>query len=286
MALDLDPDLVPKAKLGLHCAQILLAFVAWCLELAVFAGENAKVVGNNAWTFSVFFLTIPAWVYLIMTPRFPRTRKWAEPHAMMAVDGLFTFIWLSAFASQAAYNTAGLCGKACGISKSVVGLGVFVCLLFAASAFLSAYTLQYWKFHGTLPGYDSRQLRTGDNNIDPDKAAFSMAPHDEEAYERVNMDEDHTNNNSNPYVDSAGYAHANPYAHDDNDDHDTPAGRYGAVPSQRSDLFNQDTEYTSGGGADLPSSPRRYSGAASRVSYSDEPAKFPPANYDRIGSMK
>ncbi|KAG5986389.1 hypothetical protein E4U43_005528 [Claviceps pusilla] len=113
-----------------------------------------------------------------------------------------------------------------------------------------------------------------------------MAPHDEEAYERVNMDEDHTNNNSNPYVDSAGYAHANPYAHDDNDDHDTPAGRYGAVPSQRSDLFNQDTEYTSGGGADLPSSPRRYSGAASRVSYSDEPAKFPPANYDRIGSMK
>ncbi|KAG5981641.1 hypothetical protein E4U55_002726 [Claviceps digitariae] len=296
MALDFDPDLVPKAKLGLHCAQILLAFIAWCMEIAVFVGENAKVVRNNGWTFAVsssqnlqFFLTIPAWVYLIMTPRFGRTRKWAEPHAMLAVDAAFTIIWLSAFATQAAYNTSGLCGQVCNTSKGVVGLGVFVCLLFAASTFLSAHTLTYWKFHGTLPGYDSRKLRTGDNNIDPDKAAFSMAPHDEEAYERVNMDVDdqdhHTNNNSNPYVDSAGYAHANPYIHDEpDDDHD--AGRYGALPPRRSDLFNQDTEYTSGGAADLPATSHRYSGASSRVSYSSEPATFPPANYDRIGPMK
>ncbi|KAG5939561.1 hypothetical protein E4U53_007779, partial [Claviceps sorghi] len=126
MALDFDPDLVPKAKLGLHCAQILLAFIAWCMEIAVFVGENAKVVRNNGWAFAVFFLTIPAWVYLIMTPRFERTRKWAEPHVMMAVDGAFTIIWLSAFASQAAYNSSGLCGKACSTSKGVVGLGVFI----------------------------------------------------------------------------------------------------------------------------------------------------------------
>jgi hypothetical protein len=45
---------------------------------------------------------------------------------MLVVDALFTVIWLSAFSTQAAYNTADLCGSACGISKAIVGLGVFV----------------------------------------------------------------------------------------------------------------------------------------------------------------
>jgi hypothetical protein len=62
----------------------------------------------------------------MMAPRFPRTRKIAEPRAMLTVDAVFTVIWLSAFATQAAYNTSGLCGSACGISKAIVGLGVFV----------------------------------------------------------------------------------------------------------------------------------------------------------------
>ena len=73
-----------------------------------------------------FFLTIPAWIYLCMAPRFPRTRKIAMPQVMLAVDAVFTVIWLSAWATQASYNTAGLCGEACGISKAIVGLGVFV----------------------------------------------------------------------------------------------------------------------------------------------------------------
>lgn len=48
-----DPNYVPPVKLGLHCAQVLLSFVAWCLELAVFAGEDAKITGRNGWTFGV-----------------------------------------------------------------------------------------------------------------------------------------------------------------------------------------------------------------------------------------
>jgi len=61
-----------------------------------------------------------------MTPRFSRARKFAEPHAMLVVDLLFTIIWLSAFATQAAYNTSGLCGKGCSLSKAIVALGVFI----------------------------------------------------------------------------------------------------------------------------------------------------------------
>lgn len=48
-----DPDNVPLAKLILHCSQILLAFVAWCLEIAVFNDSKASIVGDNGWTFAV-----------------------------------------------------------------------------------------------------------------------------------------------------------------------------------------------------------------------------------------
>lgn len=144
-------------------------------------------------------------------------------------------------------------------------------LLFLATSFLSAYTLTYWKFHGTLPGYDSPKVRGGDSNIDPDKAAFSMAPHDEEAYERVNAD-DHEHSN---YAEAGRYGHANPYSQDEEDDPD----RYGALPPRRAELFNQDTGYNSGSAA-FPQTTQPYGG--SQIAYSDEPAKFPAANYDRM----
>lgn len=53
MGIDIDPDLVPPVKLGLHCGQVALSLVVWCLEIAVFTGKDAKVVGNNGWTFGV-----------------------------------------------------------------------------------------------------------------------------------------------------------------------------------------------------------------------------------------
>ena len=60
-----------------------------------------------------------------MAPLYPRAWRIADPKAMLVTDFLFTIIWLSAFATQAAYNTADSCGSACGPSKAIVGLGVF-----------------------------------------------------------------------------------------------------------------------------------------------------------------
>lgn len=48
-----DPDYVPKVKLGLHAFQVVLVFVLWCLELAVFNGKDAEITGLNGWTFGV-----------------------------------------------------------------------------------------------------------------------------------------------------------------------------------------------------------------------------------------
>lgn len=61
-----------------------------------------------------------------MTPRFARTLRFANVHAMFAVDLLGVILWLSAFATQAAYNTSGLCGNRCSISKGVVAIGVII----------------------------------------------------------------------------------------------------------------------------------------------------------------
>ncbi|KAK1760670.1 hypothetical protein QBC47DRAFT_11793 [Echria macrotheca] len=286
--MEFDPEKIPTFKLAAHSAQIVCAFVLWCLEIAVFRADGSVINGNVGWTFAVCFLSIPAWVYLIMAPRFPRTRKLAEPRAMAVVDGLFAFIWLSAFSTQAAYNTANQCGTACSMSKAIVALGVFVFLFFCVSTFLSIYTVKYWQWHNRLPGYDKLVLQN--QNIDPDKAAFSLAPHDEEAYAPVSTD-DHDH-------DPAG----RPGAHSDYSDPygapsrvSEPYGGAGAVaagstvsglaqnPFQQDNPFDSDTEYhrTSPG----PSATGgRYAPPSAQDEFEDEhrPVAFPSANYDRI----
>lgn len=156
---EFNNERIPLYKLIIHIVQVVFSLAIWCMEIAVF--KYGTVTGQMGWTFGVVsldplqipfgqhhhhyhhhhhhyqlalltpspyhqcFLSIPAWVYLIMAPRYPRTRKIAQPNAMLCIDALYTIIWLSAFATQAAYNTANDCGSACGVSKAIVGLGIF-----------------------------------------------------------------------------------------------------------------------------------------------------------------
>ncbi|KAK4041661.1 hypothetical protein C8A01DRAFT_14640 [Parachaetomium inaequale] len=290
--LEFDPERIPTFKLVFHSLQILFGFVSWALGIAVFRADGSKVVGNNGWTFAVFFLSVPAWIYLMMAPRFPRTRKIAEPHAMLVVDALFVVIWLSAFSTQAAYNTANLCGTACGISKAVVAMGVFVCLFFGVTTFFSIWTLKYYQWNNRLPGYDRAQLNS--QNIDPDKAAFSMAPHDEEAYAPVNVnDHEHDDHlDGSHYGGGAGASVVGGGARSDYSDpygagtashvggastvssyHDNPFRQQEANP-----FDSHETEYSSasmsaaGGG--------RYAAPTAMDGFED--ARFPHADYDRI----
>ncbi|KAJ2968642.1 hypothetical protein NUW58_g10180 [Xylaria curta] len=177
--LNINPDRVPNIKAALHAFQAVLAVVIFALGIVVFRDGDAKIVGNNGWPFGLCFLSIPALIYLALAPRSERTRKIAVPNVMLVVDAVFAIFWLSAFASQAAYNTANLCGGACNVSKAIVGLAFFELLSWIFTTLISTYTLRYYQQNGDLPGYE--KLGAG-QNIDPDKAAFSMAPHDEEAY--------------------------------------------------------------------------------------------------------
>lgn len=300
--LEFDPERIPMFKLIFHSLQILFGFVSWALGIAVFRADGSRVVGNNGWTFGVFLLSVPAWIYLMMAPRFPRTRKLAEPHAMLVVDAVFTIIWLSAFSTQAAYNTANLCGTACGLSKAVVAMAVFVFLFFCVTTFFSIWTLKYYQWNNRLPGYDRTQLNS--QNIDPDKAAFSLAPHDEESYAPVNAadhdDHDHDNDGSS-YNGAGGYGgggarsdYSDPYGGAGSgigsgvgagtashvggastigsSYHDNPFRQQEANP-----FDGHDTEYHSGS----VSTAGRYATPAPTTD-GFEDARFPRADYDRI----
>lgn len=142
--------------------------------------------------------------------------------------------------------------------------------------------MTYYNFHGNLPGYDNRKIRGGEN-IDPDKAAFSMAPHDEEAYERVHMDDQEASGSGYGGGGSMGnrydthnnrYGDANPYSAEDDD-----PNRYGSVPHRQNSLFDNDTAYRPGGSPQPASMP--YANPPAADPYDDHPVHFPSGNYDR-----
>lgn len=241
--------------------------------------------GNNGWLFGLCFLTIPAWVYLCMAPRWPRTRKFAEPRAMAAVDGVFGIFWLSAFASQAAYNTAGSCGKVCNLSKAIVGLAFFVTLFFVGSTLVSIYTVKYWKWNnGRLPGYpekDNKKMRLGDSDIDPDKNAFSTDMHDVEGQYAAVNNEDRDDDQNTSY--GGGYSSLG--SRYGNTDIDGYGGRsevsYGAG---RTDLsgYTEDTEYRPQTAATSSVGGHPYNPPSAVDDYDDDrPAQFPAGNYGR-----
>ncbi|KAG4442176.1 hypothetical protein IFR05_002334 [Cadophora sp. M221] len=252
---EFDVHNLQKIKMFVHIAQSAFILVAWAVEIAVFKGAD-KIDGRPGWFFGLCFLTIPAIIYLTMTPRFPRTRKLANPYAMACVDGLFCILWISAFASQASYNSSGKCKGACGISKAVVGLGVFIWLFWIVTTFMSLYGVVYYKREGYLPGASRAPFNA--QQIDPDKESFSTAPHDDE-YAPVHNTDDH----ELPDHEGSGYGGSssagNPY------DANSYGGGY--VPPT---VHDEPTGYTG------------YSGAAPVNSSASGRLQFPEARYSNV----
>lgn len=160
------------------------------------------------------------------------------------------------------------------------------------STFVSIATLQYYNFNGVLPGYDS--LRTGrphPTNIDPDKAAFSTAPADEDGhYAPVGMNDDEPEFNASPYggasmagPGSSTMPHdpyeANTYepnAYEPNTSYGGAAAGMGTMGSRYGEDEFQSHPPATG--------PQMYSPPAAHELHEDSSSvHFPTANYDRIG---
>ena len=161
------------------------------------------------------------------------------------------------------------------------------------TTFFSIWTLKYYQWNNRLPGYDRAQLNN--QNIDPDKAAFSMAPHDEEAYAPVNVndhDHDHDDHLDGSHYGGAGASvvggggarsdYSDPYgagtashvggASTVSSYHDNPFRQQEANP-----FDSHETEYSS---ASMSAAGGRYAAPTATDGFED--ARFPHADYDRI----
>jgi hypothetical protein len=287
--IEFDPEQIPKVKLILHGIHGVLAFIIFVLEIVVFRAQDSRITGNNGWTFAMCFLTIPAVLYLAMAPRWERTRRIAQPHAMLVVDVLWAILWVSGFATQASYNARDECGQGCAVSRGVVAVAFFQILFWIASAGISAITLKHYQHNGVLPGYENLSNRPGGGeNIDPDKAAFSMAPHDEEAYAPVHMDDRHDDDHHGPSpysADAYGGAGVSGSAYG----HDTSYRPQSTSPPPQENPFDNTYQmndpysdsYNNLYGGSQVSSSQVYAPPTADDYDPTRPAQFPSANYDR-----
>ncbi|KAK2766075.1 hypothetical protein FQN54_007590 [Arachnomyces sp. PD_36] len=192
---------LPSPNLGriktiLHAVQAFVIFLAWAFTIAVFTREGATD-GRTGWYFGLCWLSIPALIYLVGVPIWPRARRFGNAYAFAFLDILFTLFWFSAWVAVASYVAAGKSagpgdtgdddeeddsednkeGKSgcdafgygspgkCKLSTGTVILGVVIFLLFVATSYLSIRNVQHYRRTGTMP----------DAPTDPSFAAQSQA---------------------------------------------------------------------------------------------------------------
>lgn len=176
-------------------------------------------------------------------------------------------------------------------------------LFWIFSTLVSVFTLKYYQTNGDLPGYEALDSRTA--NIDPDKAAFSMAPHDEEAYAPIHNndheDDDHRSNVHNPYsADAYGSVNSNTMFDSETAYNSHGGGSQAGQADPFADNAYGAQSHTGGGGYSdnmYNSGANPYGGSqvggssiyappTAEESYDDgRPAKFPTGNYDRTGVL-
>jgi len=250
-----------KYKLAVHIFQAVLMVTTWVLDIVVMR-STAIIDGRLGWNFGLTFLTIPAIIYLTMTPRFPRTRKLANPHALLVIDFLYCIMWLSAFAAVANWNGTGKCKGGCSVSKAVVAIGVFLWFAWIISTTMSIYGLVYYRREGYLPG--ATRVPHNANMIDPDKEAFSTAPHDDEYAPVHNADEHELHDDGFPGASS----HAPDYESTHTPDYE---------PSSYGGSYRPPTAH------DEPTAYTGYSASAySSQNSRTGRAQFPSGNYDNL----
>lgn len=169
---------IQKCKVVAHVFQILLVFIAGCLTLAVITKDGGTGSATKYYI-ALCFLTGPGIIYLAMVPAWRRTKRFANVYAFLALDALYTILWFAAFIAVAMWNSKGIRNGAvdagagknngncttfkfgnetkCKLSRSTVGLGAVVFILFGVTAGISSYFLIKFKREGVLP-YESDKM--------------------------------------------------------------------------------------------------------------------------------
>ncbi|MCJ1256776.1 hypothetical protein MMC24_004600 [Lignoscripta atroalba] len=188
---------VGRGKQVLHALQALLVFVAWAVTIAIFTQPDSTG-SPTTFYFILCWFSVPAFIFLTAIPAFARTKRFANPYALAAVDILFTILWFAALIAVAVWTNSGIkageakkndedakgCSafgygpeKTCKLSRVTVNLGVIIFLLFLATSLISAYNLIYYRKNGHLPNATPEFSDPTSNEAQ--KYAFSSNPNDE-----------------------------------------------------------------------------------------------------------
>ncbi|KAH0544404.1 hypothetical protein FGG08_001430 [Glutinoglossum americanum] len=232
-----------RAKIVGHIFQGILVFIAWAITFSILISPGGTD-GRSKWYFTLCWFTAPALIYMSMTPRFERTRKFANAYAFAALDILFCIFWFSAFVAVAAFNAASEnrgaaerklpmtncstfangSAKKCLLSKVTVGLGSVICISFILTGAVSVHALMQYRKNGTF-------LATNRSSIEAQTKA-----HTNEAFSS-NLDDDGTYAEPGQEHDEHALLHST----------ETEGGRH---PGQRWDESHEDHHDYPGGGYD------------------------------------
>ncbi|KAI1912127.1 hypothetical protein LOZ53_004794 [Ophidiomyces ophidiicola] len=184
-----------RTKTLLHAFQAFIIFLAWAMTIAVFT-RDGKTDGRTAWYFALCWFSIPGLIYLTAVPIWPRARRFGNPYAFATVDGMYAFMWFTAWVAIATYVGSGKAkgenddnnkknGRKgcdafaygspakCRLSTGTAVLGAFVFLLFVVTTFLSLRDVMDFRRTGMMP-YDGSDPTLAAQS----KAAFSSNPHE------------------------------------------------------------------------------------------------------------
>ncbi|CAI6333784.1 unnamed protein product [Periconia digitata] len=199
----INTSYVQKCKTVAHFFQGLVIFIAGCITIAILT-QDGEIGGPTRYYFAMCFVTLPALIYLTMVPMWSRAQKFANAYAFVALDALYTVLWLAAFMSVAIWNTQGVTEGAeerkleerncttfkygpeskCNLSRATVGLGVFICVLFVITTAISGYYVRSFRKEGVLPYEASKEesqyhATGGDPSSAKDPTwSTEMQPHD------------------------------------------------------------------------------------------------------------
>jgi len=192
-----NPLVLQRATFGFHVLQALMIPITMGVTGASML-QAGSANSSTKYMFAMCWLTIPALIYVTMTPRFQRTKPLANPFAICGFNCVFTFFWFIAPIALGVANTksqvagrdaralveedfpkdtkpsceTALFPKECSLNSAAVGLGVFMFLFLTATSITAIYVAIYYRIHLITPWEAHSGQIGGEQVIEHTKHAF------------------------------------------------------------------------------------------------------------------
>lgn len=229
---DANPLALQRATTAFQTLQALFIPIIMGVTGASMMQSN-EAHSSSKFMFALCWLTIPALIYVAMTPRFARTKPLSNPYAICGFNSLICFFWFIAPIALGTYNTKAQkegfdkihddfnnkapgavaeadlpkdpsCDtttgtpKECSLNQADVGLAVFMFLFFFATTLIAIYVALYYRVHLITPWEAHNGQIGGEQVTEHTKHAFGEDDPQGGDYALIN-DEERAHNSQTPY---------------------------------------------------------------------------------------